>query len=197
MEEKAKKPRKTKVPVDKPKVSRKKNQSNEQLCRANLARHKNTILTGRILCIDPSCGSSSSMPGYTIFNATVAEAAGTIDIPVSWCLAKRLRFLWEQLQILKEGIDLVLIERPPVKAIVIRGIRMKDKAHNSLMQSIGACKAAFTCDLIDVDASLWSRIAREQGWAATSEQHSKGDVIDAYRIGLAAIHIVGGTVSLD
>jgi hypothetical protein len=107
--------------------------------------------------------------------------------------------LFEELQnfyVLKPTI--ILLEEVPVKALVIRGVKMKDKSHNSLMQSIGVVKASFPAELpvINVPATLWTRISREKGWAATSSQHIKSDALDAIRIGKAVLHILGANHEL-
>jgi hypothetical protein len=182
-----------------PKVRRKKNKSNEDKCKEKLARHKESILIGTVLCIDPSCGSESSMPGWALFKQGVLISAGTIELPHRKDLKVRLRMLFEELQgfyVLKPTV--ILLEEVPVKALVIRGIKMKDKSHNSLMQSIGVVKASFPAELpvIDFPASLWSRISRTNGWAASPSQHAKSDALDAIRIGKAALHILGANPDL-
>lgn len=183
---------KDKKPAGEKPKGRKKNQSREILAKQNLSRCKTQILTGNMLCIDPSCGSASSMPGWARYINGILTEAGTLDIPIREELRVRLRIIHELLQEMIEGTDVVLIEEIPVKALTIRGIRMKDAAHNSIMQSIGATKAAFPKNIpvLNMPASLWSRLAREHGWAATTAQHEKSDVMDAVRIGMAAIHLL-------
>ncbi len=184
----------------KPTFKRKKNKSSEEKCKEKLVLHKEAILTGTVICIDPSCGSESSMPGWAIYQMGKLVSAGTIELPYRKSLQIRLRTLHEELQkFLSLAPNVILLEEVPVKAIVIRGIKMKDKSHNSLMQSIGVVKAAMPMELpvIDVPASLWSRISRTKGWAASKEKHEKGDALDAIRIGMAALHILGAEVTVD
>ena len=179
-------------------AGKRKSDSREQVSRKDMAFYKDKILHGRVLSVDPSSGSKSSDPGWAIFQNGILEDAGIIELPKRETLRVRLRLLFEDLVTLSEGIDVVLIEEMPIKPIRVKsGFKISDAAFNSLIQSVGASKVAFpiTLPTINVPASLWSRIAREHGWAANSQRYTKTDTTDAVRIGLAALHILGADLS--
>lgn len=182
------------------KKSRKKNQSNEQLCRQLLRKYRDIILSGRIVCIDPSSASKSSKPGYAIFEAGVLVEAGILDIADKYDLRVRLRLVHEELQQFIEGTNLVIIEAIPLRPIRTKldaaasgKTWMNAKAFSSLTQALGVTKAAFPKEIpqLDLPATLWNRVAREQGWGMSDTgEVIKTDTTDAVRIGMTAIHLV-------
>lgn len=118
------------------------------------------------------------MPGYAIYHAGVEMERGTIVVNPRWRLYDRLRLIGEAIGKLGH-FDVVLVEGIPNRA---RGGKFSNKAHASLMQSVGA---AVSCsrsdDLIYVDARLWHE--------HVPEGYEKSDAGDACAIGEYVIHL--------
>lgn len=183
---------------------RKKNQSNEVLCRERLGANKTKILTGSLLCIDPSSGSESSQPGWALFQNGVLVEAGVAEINHRLELRSRLRLVWEYFSVWADKVDIVLIEEIPVRPIRTKmdanssgKTWMNAKSHGSLVEAIGATKAAFPVSIpvVKLPASLWHRVSRDQGWAMQASTVKKSDYMDAVRIGMTAIFLLGGKVN--
>jgi len=183
---------------------RKKNQSNEVLCRERLGANKTKILTGSLLCIDPSSGSESSQPGWALFQNGVLVEAGVAEINHRLELRSRLRLVWEYFSVWADKVDIVLIEEIPVRPIRTKmdanssgKTWMNAKSHGSLVEAIGATKAAFPVSIpvVKLPASLWHRVSRDQGWAMEANTVKKNDYMDAVRIGMTAIFLLGGKVN--
>lgn len=189
-----------KSPAASKKPSRKKNQSDEMLCRQLLKKYRELILNGRVVCIDPSSASESSKPGYAIFEKGTLVEAGILDINHRPELRVRLRHVHEELQQFIQGTDVVLIEAVPVRPIRTKleagasgKTWMSAKSHGSLIQAVGVTKAAFPTEIVQVNvpASLWHRVCREAKLGVDESGNIiKDDTIDAVRVGQAALLII-------
>lgn len=62
-----------------------------------IRKHRDLLLKGTVIAIDPSCGSSSSMPGYAVYRAGDLVTSGTIQLDPTGELWARLRTLAIQL----------------------------------------------------------------------------------------------------
>src|SRR5574343_1157995 len=79
-------------------------------------RRLSPILTeGRVISIDPSCGSSSSMPAYAMYEQGKLVMAEEIPLQVEDTLHHRLRQLAEELDKLPTADILIYEEIPAVR----------------------------------------------------------------------------------
>lgn len=139
------------------------------------------ILEGRILCIDPSVGSASSMPGYAIYENQKLIDKGTIDIDVKTTkkhVGFRLQELGKSLREEFKTVDVLVIEDiPPFRA---GGTYGANKAHVSLLKSVGCIFGSAQFEhLVNIHPRTW------QKWR--DENYAKTDDKDAEYIGIAAI----------
>ena len=142
----------------------------------DLNRHRDHILKGTMLCVDPSSGSAGSMPGYAVYVNSCLVESGTLKVNHKMEIGTRLRQIVELLGALEDRLhpDLLVIER-------IRG----NRAHNYLRWACGVIVAALTCPHIELCISTW------RAWIDKAT-YDKGDEADACQFGLAMIKLANG-----
>ena len=168
--------------------------------RAKLWKYRDILLNGRWVAIDPSCISSSSKPGYALFDKGEFVEQGILDVPYRPDLAFRLQGIRQLIQTdIDPYVDLCLIEETPV-----RPIRTKATAHtegrsfmnfaaiSSQKQSCGSIKSAFRWGkpVIELSAMVWHATASRLGWHV-----SKEDSDDARLIGETALVLLREVLS--
>ena len=137
------------------------------------------IRDGYLLCIDPSIGSGSSMPGYAIFYGMEFAESGTIYVTPSWPAHIRLQAIAECIRTEFETPDVAAVEALPVRAI---GRGRSRRGHASLLQAAGAIASALpTPNLIYVDPRIWH--------SEVGDDYVKGDAEDAEAIGDTIIRL--------
>lgn len=139
--------------------------------------YKEEILKGQMLAIDPSCISSSSNPGYALFEAGELKEAGIITgISSGRPLVERLQYLNQTFAEDFEEPDVIAIEY-----ISSGGKRNLD----STLRAYGAIISAFSCTkVVEIDASAWQIYAAGVfGSKHTYKEHYKDDHMDARMIG--------------
>ena len=148
-----------------------------------------TILTQNMLCIDPSTGSYSSMPGYALFKKGKKIESGIIEVDPK--LNKSLK-LYEIARTIREdfsdtAIDLLVVEYIPPMSF--KG-GMSGVAIMSLQKSIGAIMGAmpFT-NLLEIPVASWK--------AFKPKDYVKTDEYDSICLGLCAIGIATWIVEND
>jgi len=138
---------------------------------AALAR--DAVLSGTMLCIDPSSGGTS-IPGYAKFNNGVLLDKGEIQIKSKDPIHKRLRFLNGALRSFGHS-DVVVIEyNTPT-------------AHIYLKYALAVTMGALSCDyclLMPID--YWKRFLRFTGEYKT---YQKSNANDAVTIGRTMIRL--------
>lgn len=151
---------------------------------AKLAKYKQMIkdcadccLTGRMLAVDPSTGSKSSMPGYAIFDKGELVESGIITVDLAGNRSERL---YEINRTLREDFtgpfDVVAVE----SAGFFIG-KMNPASIISLQRAIGAIIAAHPVKcLVEVPSNVWQKHAYKG--------YIKGDEQDAICIGLCVIN---------
>jgi hypothetical protein len=142
----------------------------------SLGKNKKYIkaLEGTILVIDPSCGSRSSLPGYSVYRKQELIDSGTLPITLGAPLFKRLHQMRGFIQLVENKygpIDLAILEEIPVA----RG-RFTEKSLASLMQAVGATVASISCQYIAFIHPLSWRAWMPPGYI-------KGDQADAELMG--------------
>ncbi len=137
------------------------------------------IQDGVMLCIDPSVGSSSSMPGYAIYENSALVDAGILEITsAGQQVPYRLRELSEILRTEFKGPwDVVVIEDiPPMRGGPFANV----KGHASLLKSCGAIIAATSSPhIVEMHPTVWRRYI--------DDEYVKSDHMDAIYIGKAAL----------
>jgi hypothetical protein len=183
---------------------KKKNQSNESICKSQIIKYKEKILNGRMLCIDPSSVSTSSKPGWAEFLNGKLVRYGEAQIAHHHDLAVRLNRILKYFQTF--SADIVLIEGIPVRPIRTKAqaattgkVWLSAVAHSSLVQAIGATKASFdeTIPIVTFPATLWHRVSRQYDWGVEDGVVSKSDAADAIRIGMSAIVLLTSPQEVD
>jgi len=142
-------------------------------------KHKNTILDGSILALDPATGSGSSAIGWALFDGCELVESGTIEVTKSWDLADRFKAIHECL----------VTEFPEVDIVAIEQITKRRTTHISLLYSMGVFHLAKADSVILVPPTSWHAIA--------GEGYEKSDSGDAEQIGWCLIKkaqsIIDGT----
>lgn len=144
-------------------------------CKKNL----DSIVNGKLLCLDPSCGSASSMPGYAIYENGQLKGSGTIHVEgVHRELPYRLQDIARSLREDFETPDVLVIEEIPVRRYGGGGAT----GHASLLKSMGLMMGT-------VEAPLVIRI-RPQAWRALKhDDWWKDDEQDAIAMGHAVLQV--------
>lgn len=135
-----------------------------------LTDHREKLLTGKILSIDPSIGSQSSMPGYAVFVEGKLVASGLIPVDRRKSTEERLQQLAKWVSSLGGVYDLLLIEN----------VQFGMRRNSSLLLAAGALMGASSAPLvIQVPPAFWK--------PRTGEDYIKGDERDAIEIGRVCI----------
>lgn len=175
---------------DTPKVKKAKKRTPKAPVYSQVAKCIPELLTGRVLAIDPSIGSGSSMPGYSVFEAGELIDWGTLEIEsVNESAAHRLRELGHILRSEFRNIDVLVIEDvPPVRGGVGRSkwaMIGAAKSVASLMKGVGAAISNVEWKhIVEIHPRTWQARV-EGGW----KRSAKSDAEDSKQIGLAAIEI--------
>ena len=152
-----------------------------------IAPIKATILSGRVLAIDPSSGSKESMPGYCLFEAGKFVDSGTIRIEYRQSLQLRLYSLRDTLQreFVPEKPDVLVVENiAPMFGGADGRSFGATKSVLSLHKSVGVTISCFNCPLVEVSPMSW----RKQ----IPNGYLKSDESDAIMMALTVLKIASG-----
>ena len=139
---------------------------------------KNYLLGGHTLAIDPSSGSSGSMPGWALFDRGTCVDSGTIEVARDGSyFNKQLHSLNTCLREQFSQPDVLVIEH--VAPIFSGGKHAQFANTHKLHQGIGATMAAFNCPMVSIPPMIWKKYA--------PENYVKTDEHDAIMLGVAAI----------
>lgn len=138
-------------------------------------KHAIPLLEGRVLSIDPSSGSASSMPGYAIYVAGKLVECGTIEIPYTKKSHVRLRYLKECIEKeFPENWDVLIMESLTIMQSTRRS------AMSKLIESVGVILAAVKSDeVIYVAPASWHAYVRRK----YGDSYVKSDSEDARVMG--------------
>lgn len=142
-----------------------------------IIKHKDLILNGHVLCIDPSSGSQSSLPGYAIYKQGKITESGLITLKVSNRINNKLYEINRTLREEFDKPDLLILEYIP--SIIYRGSNLNRNSVMSLHKSIGAIISSFDCQMLEIPAVFWRKF--------TSEGYVKSDENDAIMLGKSAV----------
>lgn len=150
----------------------------------SLREYRDLILKGKLLAIDPSTGSTSSLPGYAIYEAGVLVESGLIQVSVAEASNKRLYEINRTLREEFEIPDVLVIEH--ISEIAFGVLKFKPKAFCGLHRGVGAILSAFNVDpVIAVPPRIWKK--------TVDENYVKSDESDAVYIGR---HVILGAIAL-
>jgi hypothetical protein len=139
----------------------------------------NDLLYSCVLVIDPSIGSSSSQPGWAVYNQGKLDAAGTINTGGSHLpLWKRARALADEIRSLCDdfGPTLLVYEDIPATS------NFNANAQASLLKAVGIVLSASTTeDCLGIHPASWKNYVRPS--------YIKGDKEDAIEIGHVAVSL--------
>jgi hypothetical protein len=140
------------------------------------------LLEGTVVSIDPSCGSSSSMPAYAIYWAGRLLNSGTIQLDIEKPIEQRLYDLGLQLRSsITDSVGVLIYEDvPPVR--FYKSGRTSAGSQSSLIKSVGTILGTIRADHhVGLRPSVWRRIS--------GPSHVKGDVEDAIEMGRLTIEL--------
>lgn len=141
-------------------------------------KHSHAIANGIIVCIDPSIGSTSSMPGYAVYKAGILQDAGIFTINPKESIPERLTMLSHYVRKLYKlwNPDILVFEEIPAQ----RYGGGNAVAHASLLKSVGVILSISGPDgYVGMLPISWKKLVRES--------YLKGDMEDAIEIGWIAI----------
>lgn len=136
------------------------------------------LITGRVISIDPSMGSSSSMPGWAVYNAGELVGSGTINLQEVGGHGIRLNTLYSELLHLSVLYkpQVLVFEKIPVSAHNGRS----QVSHASLLMALGVTLAAFpVIPQVGIMPISWKKMVRDT--------YRKGDEEDAIEMGWIVI----------
>jgi hypothetical protein len=144
-----------------------------------IEQHADALQQGYVLAIDPSSGSSGSLPGYAVFRAGRLVDAGLIGLPRGTrAIANRLYLLRNALATEFEKPDVLVIELiSPV--MPSKNGTFLHKSAASLIKSVGAILSTWDVPTLEVSPTTWHSM--------TPPTYTKTDVNDAIMIGWAAL----------
>ncbi len=126
-----------------------------------VAEHYYKILNGIVVTIDPSIGSTSSMPGYAVHIAGVLQESGVLKIDRSGSIPQRLQELTHRLRKLYStwNPDVLVYEDIPSQ----RFGGGNANAHASLLKAVGATLSVSGPECyVGITPSSWKKMARPE-----------------------------------
>lgn len=141
------------------------------------------ICEGNLLAIDPSCGSTSSLPGWAHYRGGVLIASGVIGVDITMDLYPRLQVVADGVRSLSYNTNasVLIYEDPPAVRFHKSG-RTSSGSQASLIKSVGAIMGASMADhAIGLRPSVWKKMVR-----AT---YVKSDERDAIEMGYIVIKV--------
>ena len=164
--------------------------------RQAILHHRNAIMNGTLVSIDPSAVSrTGSKPAYAIYVRGEFVEQGILDVQFKPQLYLRLQMLRKLItDSLAPHVDIVIIEETPhVPIRTMAGARAGGKCYMnpasiaSLKKACGAIISGFNVGtpVIEMPANLWQKMCHNAGIVIT-----KADPDDARLIGWAAITLL-------
>jgi hypothetical protein len=138
------------------------------------------ILRGCMICIDPSVGSYSSLPGYAVYIEGNLVESGVVNMPLGTPIHTRLQALSRKLRTLYKQYtpDILAYENVPPQ----RYGGGNAEAHASLLKAVGVVLSIpGPVGYIRLQPRVWKRLVRED--------YVKGDKEDAEEIGWITVQL--------
>lgn len=138
------------------------------------------ILEGTILSVDPSTGSSASLPGFAWFNKGELVESGVLDVDYR---NSRSSKLYESARTIREEFaepDILVVEQ--ISTIIYKKSKMNPVGMAGLQKAIGAIIGARPFKhVLEIPSSAW------KGYKPAN--YKKSDEFDAISIGLCAVGV--------
>lgn len=160
-------------------------------------RHVDVLRTGKVLCVDPSSGSTGSMPGYTLVKGCRMMESGYFNLPLGvveqrlWSLANVLRTDADM-----QDVDLLVVEKiPPFMSGRAGGFRTQGVVN--LHMGVGVVLGAFgNKPTIWVPPVSWKATCKREGWPLKITEGEARDEYDSLLMlftvmGMAELDVVG------
>lgn len=144
----------------------------EQISKARLY-----LTEGIVMCIDPSIGSSSSMPGYAVYKAGTLIASGVIQLPIDREFPIKAQELAYQVRRLyNEYVPDVLV----YEEIAVHGAGRSIHSHVTLLKALGIILSVSGPDkYVGIYPTSWKKLVRDS--------YVKSDEADAIEFGWICI----------
>lgn len=170
-------------------------------CHTSLYAHREILLCSRVLSIDPSSASSSSKPGWALWDRGLLVEMGVLDIKSTLPLSTKLQMICRLLQTEFPNIQAVLLEGISAVPAYTKGQAqsinraggqatfMTTIALQTLNKAVGVFIASWPVGtpVIEVPVITWkSRVKK----LLKVDKLVKSDDMDAYYIGLAVFDIL-------
>lgn len=164
--------------------------------RDGVRRYAKFIDTGKVLSIDPSTASTSSLPGYALAENGKLIEAGVLDIAPNGPLYLRLQKIHFSITKFFSDIDLLILEDVAVRPLRTKKgaarsgkTYMNPKTIHSLAQAVGVFKGTFPVGtpVLMVSPLVWYSYKRKYNWNL-----QKGDYEDAIAMWLTVKKIREG-----
>lgn len=147
------------------------------------SKYREVISKGTMLCVDPSIGSHSSMPGYAVYVEGQLMDSGIIRLPTS---GDHIRRLYELNRSLREDFseqvyDILVIEEIPMVRYEKFGRSLQ--AQIPLHRAVGCVLGALPIGVcLEIPPQTWRMYL-------DVAQYDKNDESDAVMLGYAALQL--------
>ena len=140
------------------------------------AKHATLLLTGTVVCIDPSIGSKSSQPGYAVYIKGELEDSGFIDLgtAATGTVAQRLHKFRMTLELDFPTPDIVVVERIVINP---KAVGYNNVSVLKLNQAVGVTMSQWDVPVIEVSPMSWKATAK------TLDNYEKSDEWDSVALG--------------
>ena len=143
------------------------------------------VLTGRLIAVDPSCGSTSSMPAIAVYERGIFVRSELLFLDTDKSLEERLSDLGHLCSELKCDV-LAYEDIPPVR--FHKSGRTSAASQSSLIKALGAILGTITAtQYVGLRPSVWKRM--------TGPNYVKSDEGDATEMGEIVVRVaryIGG-----
>lgn len=139
-----------------------------------IRENSDLLLKGPVLIIDPSIGSTSSMPGYAVYTKGELLASGILKLDPTGPIGTRLNALYTSLKMLEYVYSPAVLgyEKIPITA---HGGRSQ-LSQTSLLMALGVTQMAFhSIPQVGIMPISWKKMVRDT--------YRKGDEEDAIEMG--------------
>jgi hypothetical protein len=145
-----------------------------------IGKYAKHLTEGRFISIDPSIGSTSSLPGFAVYEQARCINSGVLKIDISGTVPGRLRELAYQVRKLYRQHDPMVLIYEEIPSQRYGGGNAK--AHASLLKALGVILSISGPDVhIGLHPISWKKMVRPE--------YVKGDEADAIEMGFIAIQI--------
>jgi len=157
----------------------------------NALKWKEDILEGQVLSIDPSCISSSSLPGWAIFEKGKLKESGVIEGPAHKPLITRLQYLAACVGRDFETPDVLVIEK--VSSSRTLNVASTMEARGVFIAMLHKCEK-----VIELDPHAWRYyVTIKYGSSQYYTDNLKSDTQDAIEMGECAVWLAKGRETTD